>query len=47
MDEKHLMAQCRKGLPEYLVPKEFHFEKEFPKTANGKVDRSLLQQKWS
>jgi len=45
-DEKQLMAQCRKTLPEYLVPKEFHFEREFPKTANGKVDRSLLQKKW-
>lgn len=46
MDEKTLMALCRKTLPEYMVPKEFHFEKEFPKTANGKVDRSLLQKKW-
>jgi len=46
-DEKPLMALCRKTLPEYMVPKEVHFEKEFPKTANGKVDRSLLQKKWS
>jgi acyl-CoA ligase (AMP-forming) (exosortase A-associated) len=46
-DGKQLMALCRKTLPEYLVPKEFHFEREFPKTANGKVDRSLLKQKWS
>lgn len=45
-DEKQLMAQCRKALPEYMVPKEFHFEREFPKTANAKVDRSLLQKKW-
>lgn len=47
MDEKHMMAQGRKSLPEYMVPREIHFEKEFPKTANGKVDRSLLQKKWS
>ncbi len=46
MDEKQLMALCRKTLPEYMVPRGFHFEKEFPKTANGKVDRSLLQKKW-
>jgi acyl-CoA synthetase (AMP-forming)/AMP-acid ligase II len=46
MDEKQWMALCRKTLPEYMVPKEFHFEKEFSKTANGKVDRSLLQKKW-
>jgi len=47
IDEKQLMAQFRKSLPEYMVPKEIHFEKEFPKTANGKVDRSFLQKKWS
>lgn len=47
IDEKKLTALCRKTLPEYMVPREFHFEKEFPKTANGKVDRSLLQKKWS
>jgi acyl-CoA ligase (AMP-forming) (exosortase A-associated) len=46
VEEKQLMTLCRKTLPEYLVPKEFHFEKEFPKTANGKVDRSFLQKKW-
>jgi acyl-coenzyme A synthetase/AMP-(fatty) acid ligase len=46
-DEKQMMAQCRKALPEYMVPREIHFEKEFPKTANGKVDRSFLQKKWS
>jgi acyl-CoA synthetase (AMP-forming)/AMP-acid ligase II len=45
-DEKQLMTLCRKAFPEYMVPKEFHFEKEFPKTANGKVDRSLLQKIW-
>ena len=46
-DEKQLIAACRKTLPEYLVPREIHFEKEFPKTANDKVDRSFLQKKWS
>jgi acyl-CoA ligase (AMP-forming) (exosortase A-associated) len=47
IDEKQMMAQCRKSLPEYMVPREIHFEKEFPKTANGKVDRSFLQKKWN
>jgi acyl-coenzyme A synthetase/AMP-(fatty) acid ligase len=47
VDEKHIMAQGRKNLPEYMIPREIYFEKEFPKTANGKVDRSLLQKKWS
>lgn len=46
-DEKQLQAQCRRTLPEYMIPREFHFEREFPKTANGKVDRSLLKGKWS
>jgi len=30
-----------------MVPRELYFEKEFPKTANGKIDRSLLKQKYS
>ena len=47
MDDKQIMAQCRKNLPEYMVPREVHFEKEFQKTANGKVDRTFLQKKWS
>ena len=47
LDEKQLMAKCRKNLPEYMVPREIHFEKEFPKTANDKVDRNLLQKKYS
>ena len=46
IDDKQITAQCRKSLPDYMVPKEIHFEKEFPKTANGKVDRTLLKNKW-
>lgn len=47
IEEKDILLQCRKNMPEYMVPKKFHFEEAFPKTANGKVDRSLLKQKWS
>jgi acyl-CoA ligase (AMP-forming) (exosortase A-associated) len=44
--EISLMQECRKRLPGYMVPHEVHFESEFPRTANGKIDRSFLKQKW-
>lgn len=47
IEKNELLGHARKHLPDYMVPREVHFEKEFPKTANGKVDRSLLKQKYS
>jgi acyl-coenzyme A synthetase/AMP-(fatty) acid ligase len=46
IDEKAVMQECRKLLPRYMVPHEIHFEEAFKKTANGKIDRSLIKQKW-
>lgn len=45
-NKKILLQECRKRLPGYMVPYEIYFEKEFPKTANGKIDRSFIKQKW-
>ena len=45
-DKKILIQECRKRLPGYMVPHEIHFEKAFKKTANGKIDRSFIKQKW-
>jgi acyl-CoA ligase (AMP-forming) (exosortase A-associated) len=46
-DEKMVMQECRKRLPGYMVPQEIHLEKAFRKTANGKIDRSYIKQKYS
>lgn len=45
-DVKALLAECRVRFPSYMVPHEINLEKEFVKTANGKIDRSLLKRKW-
>ncbi|MFC1863334.1 acyl-CoA ligase (AMP-forming), exosortase A system-associated [Thermodesulfobacteriota bacterium] len=46
ISEKTLFQVCRKKLPGYMVPHEIHIEKSFKLTANGKVDRSFIKQKW-
>jgi len=44
-DPKELAAFCRKVLPAYMVPAEFHREETLPKTSTGKVDRTRLAPK--
>ena len=46
-NEKMVIQECRKRLPGYMVPQEMHLEKAFRKTANGKIDRSYIKQKYS
>ena len=46
IDKDKLILECKKRLPPYMVPREIHFEKVFMKTANGKIDRSSIRQKW-
>ena len=46
VDEKRMKQEAGRRLPGYMVPHEIHFEKEFRKTANGKVDRSYIKKKW-
>jgi acyl-CoA ligase (AMP-forming) (exosortase A-associated) len=45
--KSEILVHTRKHLPDYMIPRELYFEKEFPKTANGKIDRALLKQKYS
>ena len=41
-----VLQECRKSMPSYMVPHEIYFEKTFKKTANDKIDRAFLKEKW-
>ncbi len=47
VSKNEILVHMKKHLPDYMIPRELYFEKEFPKTANGKIDRSMLKQKYS
>jgi acyl-CoA ligase (AMP-forming) (exosortase A-associated) len=47
IEKNELLTHAKKYLPDYMLPREVYFEKELPKTANGKIDRSLLKRKYS
>jgi amino acid adenylation domain-containing protein len=36
---------CLKHLPRYMVPEEFYFEDELPRTSTGKADRQAVQKR--
>ena len=38
-----LQAFCLKRLPRYMVPEEWRFEEELPRTSTGKADRQAVQ----
>ena len=43
-DQAALIAECRRNLPAYMVPTVVHqWHGEFPRTANGKLDRALVK----
>jgi acyl-coenzyme A synthetase/AMP-(fatty) acid ligase len=41
-ERQHVVAHCRKVLPEYMVPQDVFFIPEMPLNANGKIDRPAL-----
>lgn len=42
IDEKSLMKQARKLLPNYMLPNRRHHLDEMPRNLNGKIDRTAL-----
>jgi acyl-CoA synthetase (AMP-forming)/AMP-acid ligase II len=44
LEERNIMAHCKKNLATYKMPKIINFVNELPKTASGKIKRYLLQQ---
>jgi amino acid adenylation domain-containing protein len=40
--EDALVEECRKHLPEYMVPRKFYYLDRVPLNANGKIDRKKL-----
>jgi acyl-CoA synthetase (AMP-forming)/AMP-acid ligase II len=43
LDADALLAELRKRLPLYMVPKEVVLRAEIPRSPNGKFDRNLLR----
>ena len=43
-DTEEIISQCRKYLASFKVPAHVIFIKEFPKTANGKVQKNKLKE---
>jgi acyl-coenzyme A synthetase/AMP-(fatty) acid ligase len=42
-EENDRLRECvRAELPEYMVPRRFHFSDELPRNANGKLDRKAI-----
>lgn len=39
-----LLAHCKEGLPDYMLPEEILYRNEFPRTSRGKVDYRALEQ---
>lgn len=44
IEERTVLAYCKKNLATYKMPKHIDFVTELPKTASGKIKRYLLQQ---
>jgi acyl-coenzyme A synthetase/AMP-(fatty) acid ligase len=45
-DENQIRRDLKQIVPAYMVPSVFHREDRLPKTANGKVDRRSLAEKY-
>jgi len=44
LQERTVLAHCKKNLATYKMPKHIEFVTELPKTASGKIKRYLLQE---
>jgi acyl-CoA synthetase (AMP-forming)/AMP-acid ligase II len=44
MDADELLAQMRRALPLYMLPKQVDVRPEIPRSPNGKFDRALLRE---
>ncbi|HYM03685.1 MAG TPA: acyl-CoA ligase (AMP-forming), exosortase A system-associated [Stellaceae bacterium] len=42
LDEAALMAECRRAMPQYMVPLRIIERGDLPRNPNGKIDRKLL-----
>lgn len=42
VEDQHLRDTVRSELPEYMVPRKFHFRDKLPRNANGKLDRAAI-----
>lgn len=47
LDHNEISSFCRKALPAYMIPAEFHLAQSLPKTSTGKIDRTRLASKQS
>jgi amino acid adenylation domain-containing protein len=45
LDERQLIAHCRRHLEEHMQPRRFELVTELPRTSAGKVDRQTLRQR--
>jgi acyl-coenzyme A synthetase/AMP-(fatty) acid ligase len=42
VENHHLRDAVRSELPEYMVPRRFHFRDKLPRNPNGKLDRTAI-----
>jgi len=42
VENHHLRDAVRSDLPEYMVPRRFHFRDKLPRNPNGKLDRTAI-----
>lgn len=46
-DESELQDYLKQKLPEYMLPKVYHFMKKLPVSTNGKIDRKQLREAYA